>query len=287
MSATDWASNGYFVNAMNSGDQITLHYHAEKPGKYKATVQFRSGDTNNGLTWSEADNKIAAQTEVMKIGAGDQAKATHTQDIEFVVNEAGDGTLVFTAPEKNAPQLDKFDITLAEEKAPVVVNKDALKAAIDAAKEALKEEDKYTEESVKALKDAVAEAEKVAADENATQESVDAATKAVEEATKGLAEKPAVPEADKTALKAVLADAAQKLAGADAYTEESVKALKDAVDLAQNVFDNSDASQTEVDAAVTVVRDAIGKLQENHRYRKNLRSQQLHMAVEPLIQAVQ
>ncbi|MCB5670467.1 FIVAR domain-containing protein, partial [Erysipelatoclostridium ramosum] len=80
----------------------------------------------------------------------------------------------------------------------------------------MKEEDKYTEESVKALKDAVAEAEKVAADENATQESVGAATKAVEEATKGLAEKPAVPEADKTALKAVLADAAQKLAGADA-----------------------------------------------------------------------
>lgn len=268
VSAADWASNGYYVNAMNSGDQITLHYHAEKPGKYKATVQFRSGDTNNGLTWSEADNKIAAQTEVMKIGAGDQAKATHTQDIEFVVNEAGDGTLVFTAPEKNAPQLDKFDITLAEEKAPVVVNKDALKAAIDAAKEALKEEDKYTEESVKALKDAVAEAEKVAADENATQESVDAATKAVEEATKGLAEKPAVPEADKTALKAVLADAAQKLAGADAYTEESVKALKDAVDLAQNVFDNSDASQTEVDAAVTAVRDAIGKLQEKPPVQK-------------------
>lgn len=268
VSAADWASNGYFVNAMNSGDQITLHYHAEKPGKYKATVQFRSGDTNNGLTWSEADNKIAAQTEVMKIGAGDQAKATHTQDIEFVVNEAGDGTLVFTAPEKNAPQLDKFDITLVEEKAPVVVNKDALKAAIDAAKEALKEEDKYTEESVKALKDVVAEAEKVMADEKATQEAVDAAVKEVADAVAGLAEKPAVPEADKTALKAVLADAAQKLAGADAYTEESVKALKDAVDLAQNVFDNSDASQTEVDAAVTAVRDAIGKLQEKPPVQK-------------------
>ena len=264
VSVADWASNGYFVNAMNSGDQITLHYHAEKPGKYKATVQFRSGDTNNGLTWSEADNKIAAQTEVMKIGAGDQAKATHTHDIEFVVNEAGDGTLVFTAPEKNAPQLDKFDITLVE----VVVNKDALKTAIETAKEALKEEGKYTEESVKALKDAMAEAEKVVADENATQESVDAATKAVEEATKGLEEKPAVPEADKTALKAVLADAAQKLAGADAYTEESVKALKDAVDLAQNVFDNPDASQTEVDAAVTAVRDAIEKLQEKPPVQK-------------------
>lgn len=268
VSAADWASNGYFVNAMNSGDQITLHYHAEKPGKYKATVQFRSGDTNNGLTWSEADNKIAAQTEVMKIGAGDQAKATHTQDIEFVVNEAGDGTLVFTAPEKNAPQLDKFDITLVEEKAPVVVNKDALKAAIDAAKEALKEEDKYTEESVKALKDAVEEAEKVVADENAMQESVDAATKAVEEATKGLAEKPAVPEVNKDALKAALAEAAQKLENAESFTEESVNALKEAMDLAQSVLDNPEANQAEADAATTAVRTAIENLQEKPPVQK-------------------
>ena len=236
VSPADWASNGYFVNAMNSGDQIILPYHAEKPGKYKATVQFRSGDTNNGLTWAEKDNKIAPQTEVVKVGAGDGAKATHTQDIEFVVNEAGDGTLVFTAPEKNAPQLDKFDITLVEEKTPVVVNKDALKAAINTAKEALKKEDKYTEESVKALKDAVAEAEKVAADENATQESVDAATKAVEEATKGLAEKPA-PEVNKDA-------------------------LKDAVEEAEKVVADENAMQESVDAATKAVEEATKGLAE-------------------------
>ena len=261
-----WASNGYFVNAMNNGDKIILPYHAEKAGKYKVTVQYRSGDSNNGLTWAEKDNKIAEGNAT--VGAGDNAAATHTADIEFVVNEAGDGTLVFTAPEKNAPQLDKFDITLVEEKAPVVVNKDALKVALEEANAKLGEADKYTEESVKALKDVVAEAEKVMADEKATQEAVDAAVKEVADAVAGLEEKPAVPEADKTALKAVLADAAQKLAGADAYTEESVKALKDAVDLAQNVFDNSDASQTEVDAAVTAVRDAIEKLQEKTPVQK-------------------
>lgn len=261
-----WASNGYFVNAMNNGDKIILPYHAEKAGKYKVTVQYRSGDSNNGLTWAEKDNKIAEGNAT--VGAGDNAAATHTADIEFVVNEAGDGTLVFTAPEKNAPQLDKFDITLVEEKAPVVVNKDALKVALEEANAKLGEADKYTEESVKALKDVVAEAEKVMADEKATQEAVDAAVKEVADAVAGLAEKPAVPEADKTALKAVLADAAQKLAGADAYTEESVKALKDAVDLAQNVFDNSDASQTEVDAAVTAVRTAIENLQEKPPVQK-------------------
>lgn len=338
----DWASNGYFVNSMNSGDTITLPYHAEKPGKYKATVQFRSGDANNGLTWAEKDNKIAAQTEVVKVGASDGAKETHTQEIEFVVNEAGNGTLVFTAPEKNAPQLDKFDIQFVEEKVPVVVDKDALKATIETAKEALKEADKYTEESVKALEAAVAEAEKVAADENATQESVDAATKAVEEATKGLAEKPApevnkdalkaaiekaedvlenleedaytpesvealkgaletakgvfdnadavqaevdqaaeaietaisgltvkpAPEADKTALKAALAEAAQKLENAESFTEESVNALKEAMDLAQSVLDNPEANQAEADAATTAVRTAIENLQEKPPVQK-------------------
>ncbi|MDY4170427.1 MAG: alpha-L-fucosidase [[Ruminococcus] gnavus] len=268
VSAADWASNGYFVNAMNSGDQITLHYHAEKPGKYKATVQFRSGDTNNGLTWSEADNKIAAQTEVVKIGAGDQAKATHTQDIEFVVNEAGDGTLVFTAPEKNAPQLDKFDITMVEEKAPVVVNKDALKAAIEEGNKLLEEADKYTEESVKALGDAIKEAEEVVKNEKATQAEVDAAASAVEEAARGLEEKPQVPEADKTALKAALADAAQKLAESDVYTEESVAALKEAVELAQSVLDNSNAAQAEIDAATASVRTAIENLQEKPPVQK-------------------
>ena len=257
----DWASNGYFVNSMNSGDTITLPYHAEKPGKYKATVQFRSGDTNNGLTWAEKDNKIAAQTEVVKVGAGDGAQATHTQDIEFVVNEAGDGTLVFTAPEKNAPQLDKFDITLVEEKAPVVVNKDALKVAINTAKEALKEEDKYTEESVKALKDAVAEAEKVVADENATQESVDAATTAVEEATRGLAEKPA-PEVNKDALKTAIETAKEALKEADKYTEESVKALEAAVAEAEKVVADENATQESVDAATTAVEEATRSLTE-------------------------
>ena len=257
----DWASNGYFVNSMNSGDTITLPYHAEKPGKYKAAVQFRSGDANNGLTWAEKDNKIAAQTEVVKVGASDGAKETHTQEIEFVVNEAGNGTLVFTAPEKNAPQLDKFDIQFVEEKVPVVVDKDALKATIETAKEALKEADKYTEESVKALEAAVAEAEKVVADENATQESVDAAKTAVEEATKGLTEKPA-PEVNKDALKTAIETAKEALKEADKYTEESVKALEAAVAEAEKVVADENATQESVDAATTAVEEATRGLAE-------------------------
>ena len=203
----------------------------------------------------------------MKIGAGDQAKATHTQDIEFVVNEAGDGTLVFTAPEKNAPQLDKFDITMVEEKAPVVVNKDALKAVIEEGNKLLEEADKYTEESVKALGDAIKEAEEVVKNEKATQAEVDQAAEAIETAISGLTVKPA-PEADKTALKAALAEAAQKLENAESFTEESVNALKEAMDLAQSVLDNPEANQAEADAATTAVRTAIENLQEKPPVQK-------------------
>ena len=142
------------------------------------------------------------------------------------------------------------------------VDKTALKIAIETAKEALKEEDKYTEESVKVLKAAVAEAEKVAANEKATQESVDAATQAVEEAIEGLKEKPAVPEVNKDALKEAIETAKKALKEEDKYTEESVKVLKAAVREAEKVAANEKATQESVDAATQAVEEAIEGLEE-------------------------
>ena len=115
---------------------------------------------------------------------------------------------------------------------------------------------------MKALEAAVAEAEKVVADENATQESVDAATTAVEEATRSLAEKPAVPEVNKDALKAAIEKAEDVLENLeeDAYTPESVEALKGALETAKGVFDNADAVQAEVDQAAEAIETAISGL---------------------------
>lgn len=58
ISSADWASNGEYVNAMNSGDSIILYYYAEKAGTYEVTLQYRSGDTNNSFTWSEQNGSI-------------------------------------------------------------------------------------------------------------------------------------------------------------------------------------------------------------------------------------
>ena len=144
----------------------------------------------------------------------------------------------------------------------VSVDKVGLKAAIETAKEALKEEDKYTEESVKVLKAAVEEAEKVLADEKATQESVDAATKTVEEATRDLKEKPSVPEVNKEALKAAIGTAKEALKEEDKYTEESVKALKAAVEEAEKVLADEKASQESIDTATKTVEEATRNLEE-------------------------
>ena len=146
----------------------------------------------------------------------------------------------------------------------VSVDKVGLKAAIETAKEALKEEDKYTEESVKVLKAAVEEAEKVLADEKASQESIDTATKTVKEATRNLEEKPAVPEVNKEALKAAIekAEDVLKNLNEDAYTPESVEMLKEVLETAKAVFNNPDAAQDEVDEMVRKITIAIDGMVE-------------------------
>ena len=112
ISENAWASGNQFVNAMNSGDSAILYYDAPVAGKYKVDVTFRSGDSKNSFTWSEANGKIAAGSVTM--GADDGASATHVGTIEFDVQTAGKGSLTIAAGSYNAPQLDKFDITLIE-----------------------------------------------------------------------------------------------------------------------------------------------------------------------------
>ena len=86
------------------------------------------------------------------------------------------------------------------------------------------------------------------------------ANKSVEEATKGLTEKPA-PEVNKDALKAAIEKAEDVLENLeDAYTPESVEALKGALETAKGVFDNADAVQAEVDQAAEAIETAISGL---------------------------
>ncbi len=194
VSEAAWASNGKFVNAMNAGDSVVLYYTAEKAGTYEATLQYRSGDTNNSMTWTEKDGKIA-DGSLDSVEAEENATATHTVVLTWEVETPGAGAVTFLAGTKNAPQLDKFDVVLVKEKTDVPeVNKEALAEAIAKAEEEAAKTDVYTAESIAALEEAIADAKEVYGDESAEQEQVDAQVSALEAAIEALVKLPEPPQ---------------------------------------------------------------------------------------------
>ena len=141
----------------------------------------------------------------------------------------------------------------------LTVAKENLLATINTAKEKLAEKDAYTPESVKELEEAVEAAQKVYDKEDSTKEEVDAAEKAVQEAQKALVKKETPkPEAPvkKDELKAAVEDATKVVGDKEQYTEESLAALQSAIDKANAVLDNPEATQDEIDAAVKAVKEA-------------------------------
>ena len=141
----------------------------------------------------------------------------------------------------------------------LTVAKENLLATINTAKEKLAEKDAYTPESVKELEEAVEAAQKVYDKEDSTKEEVDAAEKAVQEAQKALVKKETPkPEAPvkKDELKAAVEDATKVVGDKEQYTEESLVALQSAIDKANAVLDNPEATQAEIDAAVKAVKEA-------------------------------
>lgn len=194
VSEAAWASNGKFVNAMNAGDSVVLYYTAEKAGTYEATLQYRSGDTNNSMTWTEKDGKIA-DGSLDSVEAEQNATTTHTVVLTWEVETPGAGAVTFLAGAKNAPQLDKFDVVLVKEKTDVPeVNKEALAEAIAKAEEEAAKTDVYTAESIAALEEAIADAKEVYGDESAEQEQVDAQVSALEAAIEALVKLPEPPQ---------------------------------------------------------------------------------------------
>ena len=141
----------------------------------------------------------------------------------------------------------------------LTVAKENLLATINTAKEKLAEKDAYTPESVKELEEAVEAAQKVYDKEDSTKEEVDVAEKAVQEAQKALVKKETPkPEAPvkKDELKAAVEDATKVVGDKEQYTEESLAALQSAIDKANAVLDNPEATQAEIDAAVKAVKEA-------------------------------
>ena len=167
------------------------------------------------------------------------------------------------AAEKAVQAAQKALVKKETPKPEAPVKKDELKAAVEDATKVVGDTEQYTEESLKTLQAAIDAANKVVDNEKATQAEVDEALKAVKAAQKALVKKetpkPEAPAA-KDELKNTVKEAKELVEAKDQYTEESLAALQAAIDEANAVLDNPEATQAEIDAAVKAVKEAKAAL---------------------------
>ena len=210
------------------------------------------------LTIAKENLLATINTANKKLAETEQYTPSSLKDLEDAVKAAQD---IYDDPNADQNKVNEAK-TNVEDKMKALkakAKKDALNLAITAAEGDAALVDKYTEESIEKLQKAIKEAKEVLADENASQEEVDAAEKAVQAAQKSLVEKETPkPEAPvkKDELKAAVEDATKVVGDTEQYTEESLAALQAAIDEANAVLDNPEATQAEIDAAVKAVKEA-------------------------------
>ena len=214
------------------------------------------------LTIAKENLLATINTANKKLAETEQYTPSSLKDLEDAVKAA---QAIYDDPDADQNKVNEAK-TNVEDKMKALkarAKKDALKLAITAAEGDAALVDKYTEESIEKLQKAIDEAKEVLADENASQEKVDAAEKAVKAAQKALVEKETPkPEAPvkKDELKAAVEDATKVVGDTEQYTEESLAALQAAIDEANAVLDNPEATQAEIDAAVKAVKEAKAAL---------------------------
>ena len=210
------------------------------------------------LTIAKENLLATINTANKKLAETEQYTPSSLKDLEDAVKAA---QVIYDDPNADQDKVDKAKANVEAKLAALKAKakKDALNLAIIAAEGDAALVDKYTEESIEKLQKEIKAAKEVLADENASQEEVDAAEKAVQAAQKALVEKETPkPEAPvkKDELKAAVEDATKVVGDTEQYTEESLAALQSAIDAANAVLQNPEATQAEIDAAVKAVKEA-------------------------------
>ena len=210
------------------------------------------------LTIAKENLLATINTANKKLAETEQYTPSSLKDLEDAVKAA---QAIYDDPNADQDKVDKAKANVEAKLAALKAKakKDALNLAIIAAEGDAALVDKYTEESIEKLQKEIKAAKEVLADENASQEEVDAAEKAVQAAQKALVEKETPkPEAPvkKDELKAAVEDATKVVGDTEQYTEESLAALQSAIDAANAVLQNPEATQAEIDAAVKAVKEA-------------------------------
>lgn len=198
-----------------------------------------------------------------------QTDAYTPASLEALQNAVDEAQTVYNKADATQTEVDnakanvEAKIAALKEKA----DKSALRLAVKAAEGEAALTDKYTEESIAALQTAIDAANRVLADDNATQAEVDAQVEAVNAAKAALEEKKAPVVIEE--LEKAVADATEVVGATDKYTAASLAALQSAIDAANAVLQDPDATQDEIDAAVQSIKEAKEALKAKDDNKKD------------------
>lgn len=134
-------------------------------------------------------------------------------------------------------------------------DKSALQEALNKANDIVKNEDQYTEPSIKSLKSFIIAGESVMNNTTVTPIQVKAATISILSGINGL-------EANKTNLQEALNKANELLKSSDSYTKDSVNKLKESVEKVESLMNNKKATPKEVKEAKYIILNAINGLEK-------------------------
>ena len=246
---------------VNAGKQLTTASSQADVDAKKAEITAKTADiqTQFTITATAGEGGKIAPTGATKVYKGTSKAFTITPNAGYHVDSLTvDGTAVNVVTEYTFSDVTaNHTIAVTFAKDAVTVAKENLLAAINTANEKLAQTDAYTPASLEALQNAVDEAQTVYNKADATQTEVDNAKANVEAKIAALKEK-----ADKSALRLAVTAAEGEAALTDKYTEESIAALQTAIDAANRVLADDNATQAEVDAQVEAVNAAKAALEE-------------------------
>lgn len=246
---------------VNAGKQLTTASSQTDVDAKKAEITAKTADiqTQFTITATAGNGGTIAPTGATKVYKGTSKAFTITPNEGYHVDSLTvDGTAVNVVTEYTFSDVTaNHTIAVTFAKDAVTVAKENLLAVINTANGKLAQTDAYTPASLEALQNAVDEAQTVYNKADATQTEVDNAKANVEAKIAALKEK-----ADKSALRLAVKAAEGEAALTDKYTEESITALQTAIDAANRVLADDNATQAEVDAQVEAVNAAKAALEE-------------------------
>ena len=107
----DEKNNATLIDSLNYGDTLSVPFKAEYAGEYEVTLYYESGGPENKLSWTDEGGVVENGQQ-----AAGHTDASVIRTVDFTMNvlNPGSSTLVFGAVDaKNAPRLDKLEITFA------------------------------------------------------------------------------------------------------------------------------------------------------------------------------